>query len=715
MRDARRTRSIRFSFMWSWMKGPMGQRGENATTAFLIESLESRQLLAAAGTSPANIIAYFPDYEWSNWKDINISGLSEIDYFALLPGSDGSLPTTSSSGYSLNNLKTVVTAAHAASPRVAVSIVIDPGSPFLTIAQSATATATFISNIIAFSTTYNLDGIDLDYEPGSLTTAQKNTWGAFLAALHTQTAAHALILSEAVQADQMIIPKAYIGDLDRYNVMTYELEYNSSAPYSDTITYLTNWANYGVPKSKLMMGVPFYGSAGTSWSNYTDDDYSLILNNYAAANGGSYPAANVDAVTINGTSWGYNGITTIQTKANYVVQNGYGGIMIWEIGEDHFTSGQYDSTSLLPPLKSSLAGLPASVVNANTLIVNGTTGGGTTNLNESGGSFTINASAGTYAVASSTVNSILFTGNGGSNLVNVTSTLNKPVNFIGNGAGRDTLNISSGTLNLQAPATGAGISPEAVGTIAIGSGAAAVLQDAASHTDRTVLMLNALTIAGSTNAWTGKLDLQWNDLVVHNGNIATLTNQIASGDNSSGTGRWTGNGLASATDAADATHRTALGVATGLTTFDGQAVATTDVLVKSTYYGDTNLDGKVDASDYSRIDNGFLQHLTGWFNGDFNYDGVINGSDYTLIDNAFNTQSASLAAQIATVAKPKAPPQRAVALFSDSQLQAAQNGWTAESNDVAATIFGTDINPQSQRRRNGARVISAELAMAPGE
>ena len=47
------------------------------------------------------------------------------------------------------------------------------------------------------------------------------------------------------------------------------------------------------------------------------------------------------------------------------------------------------------------------------------------------------------------------------------------------------------------------------------------------------------------------------------------------------------------------------------------------------------------------IDNGYLNHSTGWYNGDFNYDGVINGSDYTLIDNAFNTQGASLAAVVA--------------------------------------------------------------------
>jgi len=54
------------------------------------------------------------------------------------------------------------------------------------------------------------------------------------------------------------------------------------------------------------------------------------------------------------------------------------------------------------------------------------------------------------------------------------------------------------------------------------------------------------------------------------------------------------------------------------------------VLVKYTYYGDANLDGQVDGSDYSLIDNGYLNHLTGWYNGVFNYGAVIDGSDYTV-------------------------------------------------------------------------------------
>ena len=106
----------------------------------------------------------------------------------------------------------------------------------------------------------------------------------------------------------------------------------------------------------------------------------------------------------------------------------------------------------------------------------------------------------------------------------------------------------------------------------------------------------------------------------------------------------TGAGLASAAAAADPAHLTALGVAvpTSAALFDGQSVSTTDVLVKFTRYGDTNLDGVVNAADYARVDAGYVTHTTGWQNGDFNYDGVVDGSDYTLIDNDFNQQGAPL-------------------------------------------------------------------------
>jgi hypothetical protein len=124
-------------------------------------------------------------------------------------------------------------------------------------------------------------------------------------------------------------------------------------------------------------------------------------------------------------------------------------------------------------------------------------------------------------------------------------------------------------------------------------------------------------------------------------------------------GTWNGTaGISSTSAAVDTTHLTAIGVIqnnqggsalyTSKNLFDGYAPGASDILIKFTYYGDANLDGKVDGSDYVRIDSGYLTHATGWYNGDFNYDGVVNGSDFTLIDNAFNSQGASLAASISS-------------------------------------------------------------------
>jgi autotransporter-associated beta strand protein len=190
--------------------------------------------------------------------------------------------------------------------------------------------------------------------------------------------------------------------------------------------------------------------------------------------------------------------------------------------------------------------------------------------------------------------------------------------------------------------SGAGIHSRALSSLTIGSGGSVSLASPAAHANRTVLSTGALLITGDpTNGWTGQLDLGGNDMIVHNGDLPTITSQIKSGLNSANSGYWNGQGITSSTAANDSTHLTALGVISNAgeiySTFDGQAVSSTDVLVKYTYYGDANLDGVVNGSDYTLIDNAYNSGAPAtWLNGDFNYDGVINGDDYILIDNSFN-------------------------------------------------------------------------------
>jgi hypothetical protein len=296
----------------------------------------------------------------------------------------------------------------------------------------------------------------------------------------------------------------------------------------------------------------------------------------------------------------------------------------------------------------------------------------------------------------SSVSAIVVTGTGTSNSLTVDFSNGDPLvasglKYNGTGSAQSTLNVvgTSGD-NLNAsdssvtiigtfgsvpisyvnsaisfyPPNGSGVVNQSIGTLSVSATGKLAIKAPASADNRNVLVVQTLSVAGGVNNWLGQLDLAGNDLVVRGGSISMISNMVNSGYNAASGPLWSGNGITSSSAAGNTTHLTALGAifntvdgtstgaalygsGTNRGLFDGVSPASSDVLIKYTYYGDANLDGAVDGSDYSRIDNGYLSHLSGWSNGDFNYDGSINGSDYTLIDNAFNTQGASLAASVA--------------------------------------------------------------------
>jgi hypothetical protein len=76
--------------------------------------------------------------------------------------------------------------------------------------------------------------------------------------------------------------------------------------------------------------------------------------------------------------------------------------------------------------------------------------------------------------------------------------------------------------------------------------------------------------------------------------------------------------------------------------FAGRSVSPNAVLVKFTYAGDANLDGKIDIADYGLVDYNASLGTTGWFNGDFNDDGKVDVLDYGIIDFNVGIQGATL-------------------------------------------------------------------------
>jgi T5SS/PEP-CTERM-associated repeat protein len=186
-------------------------------------------------------------------------------------------------------------------------------------------------------------------------------------------------------------------------------------------------------------------------------------------------------------------------------------------------------------------------------------------------------------------------------------------------------------------------------------------------TDQGTSRVGSLTIAGGPDAWTGSLDLSNNDLVLQptaataSSVLAAAVDQVRHARNG---GRWDRPGLTSSSAARDPARITTLAVVGNraedgsalMSKFSGQAVDENSVLVKYTYYGDANLDGRVSLLDYFLVDLGRARRSADWGAGDFDFSGGPAGpDDYLLMDRAFLGQGRALglAAPLGAAAVPE--------------------------------------------------------------
>ncbi len=222
--------------------------------------------------------------------------------------------------------------------------------------------------------------------------------------------------------------------------------------------------------------------------------------------------------------------------------------------------------------------------------------------------------------ASSTVNNGVINHNSGNANYGV---------ITGSGAG---LTVSGGN------ATATSITQQ---TVTINGGVLAV---AHSATNDNVSVINSLTVGS------GILDLNNTDLIITNHDAANIHNLLVNGYNG---GAWNGGGGIDSTDAGNngATQNVSLGYAVagqvGATSFDGVPLTgadAADVLVKYTYTGDGNLDGKVDlGNDFNLFLQGYLNNAQlnatdEWSLGDYNYDGVVDNSDFGMFVDGIESQ-----------------------------------------------------------------------------
>jgi GH18 family chitinase len=273
------------------------------------------------------VLGYFAD--WSGVvNQVQFDKLTHITYAFMSPSSSGGI-----SGGDPALLQSLVSAAHAKNVKVLVAVGgwnNGDDSQFESMAGNSSAISNFVSNAVNLCNQYNLDGIDIDWEypdPGQSATNYAN----FMSALGTGLHAHGKMLTAAV-VDQGSqgggILSSVFNSVDLLNIMAYDAGTPHSS-YQEAVSSIQYWAGRGLAKSKLMIGVPFYGNNGTAYKNIVAADAQAPYEDYAA-----------------GTD--YNGITTMKQKTSLALQQA-GGIMIWELSQD-----TQDGTSLLKAINDDI-------------------------------------------------------------------------------------------------------------------------------------------------------------------------------------------------------------------------------------------------------------------------------------------------------------------------------------------------------------------------
>ena len=287
--------------------------------------------LASGGFAQNRVVAYVP-----NWIDLN-SFADTIDYAKLTHINVAFENPVNESGEMSFNRKddALIAKAHAGHVKVLVSIGGGSASGDKVLKAryfnllSESKRAGFAARLADYVSTHGFDGLDVDIEGPSI----NGDYGAFIEELAPVFQAKTKLLTAALSKGYggSSVPDSALGCFDFVNIMAYdEAGYwapNSPGQHSSFEFAKSNvdyWLKRGLPKSKAVLGVPFYGYGFGDAFRKRDYPYAAILESYPGAENSDQAGK---------TIW-YNGIFTIKAKAGYVAERGLGGVMIWSLDSD---------------------------------------------------------------------------------------------------------------------------------------------------------------------------------------------------------------------------------------------------------------------------------------------------------------------------------------------------------------------------------------------
>ncbi|MGI5848003.1 MAG: glycoside hydrolase family 18 protein [Candidatus Cryptobacteroides sp.] len=168
-----------------------------------------------------------------------------------------------------------------------------------------------------------VDGIDIDWEGPRVDDA---AYLVFLQAIKERFPDKGL--TAAISSRHPSRAGNLIGALDEINMMCYtRFENGEHVPMSIFTRAIDEYLEVGVPKEKLLVGVPFYGRT----DNLQDTEAVTYREVYESVPNLS---PDVNSFVKGGKTFLYNGYTLISQKGEYLRRKKIKGVMVWELAQD---------------------------------------------------------------------------------------------------------------------------------------------------------------------------------------------------------------------------------------------------------------------------------------------------------------------------------------------------------------------------------------------
>ena len=264
---------------------------------------------------PAKVTGYLPHYRAEAIDALPYELLTDLIFFSVEPRADGSIDFSDAKPATLRKLSTL-----AKTEGVKVHLCVGgwgKSKGFSKMAADPTARLAFVRNLTAFLKKQELDGADVDWEhPKSKT--EIGNFQKLLIEVKKSFRPHGFELTIAVAGWGTYLHPETVLFVDRIHVMAYD-QGTPHAPFAGATKDMEHWEKQGVPKSKLVLGIPFYGRNDKNKAMTYDE----ILRRFN-------PSPDSDLAG----GYHFNGPATIRKKTAYAIKQGYGGVMIWELGQD---------------------------------------------------------------------------------------------------------------------------------------------------------------------------------------------------------------------------------------------------------------------------------------------------------------------------------------------------------------------------------------------